>query len=289
MSGIIFSFIPKLEEILNNFLGDFATPVFFIFDFFCIYLFIKIAIILGNKLIDFNIRRFAKKGVDEKKTNTVCTVSKSIWRYVVYFIGVIAILNTLKLGNTVSSLLATAGIGGLAIGFGAQSLIKDIISGLFLLFENQISVGDYVKIAGITGTIEEIQLRVTKVRAFEGEVNIIPNGQVTIVTNYSRGINKAIVDVPVSYEYNMSDVIKILNDAMSELSFNNDFILTKPEVVGTVDLGDSAVTLRIVADCKSMEHFGIEREMRKSIIEAFEKNNISFPCNKMVILNHTSK
>ena len=118
-----------------------------------------------------------------------------------YLFGVCAVLNVFGLGNTVGSLLATAGIGGLAIGFGAQSIIKDFFSGAFLIFEGQIEIGDYICVAGLTGTVEKIQLRTTQIRATNGELHIIPNGNITNVTNYSRGGLLAIADIPMPVSY----------------------------------------------------------------------------------------
>jgi len=287
MSDIIFSLFPALEEFLLKMLGFLATPILFVFDLIVLIVALKIVISIGNKVIDFNKKRLIEKGKDEKFINTISTVLKSVWRYVLYFIAILVVLSMLNLGSTVTSLLATAGIGGLAIAFGAQSLIKDIITGVFLLFENQLAVGDFVTVSGKTGTIEEVQLRVTKVRSATGEVHIIPNGQIDIVTNFSKGTTKAIIDIPIPYEQDVSQASSVISEALNKLYDNtNDLFADKPLVIGTVDFGDSAIMIRAVADCHSMKHLEAERKMRDAVIDAFEQNNISFPYNKIVVLNH---
>ncbi len=287
MSDIIFRFFPALEALLSKILGVLANPVYFIFDLIILFIITKIVISLGNKAITFNKERLIQKGKDEKFVNTICTVLKSVWRYAIYFIAIIVVLSMLNFGSTIASLLATAGIGGLAIAFGAQSLIKDIITGVFLLFENQLAVGDFVTIAGRTGTIEEVQLRVTKVRSAGGEVHIIPNGQIDIVTNFSKGTTKAIIDIPIPYEQDVSQACCVIGEALSKLYDSTENIFAdKPLILGTVDLGDSAIIIRAVADCQSMKHGEAERKMRDAVIDAFDKNNISFPYNKIVVLNH---
>src|SRR5699024_6993326 len=151
-------------------------------------------------VIDRTMNR-RKKGIfyaDEKKINTLSTVLKNIIKYIFYFIGLVMVLDMFNIST--SSILATAGIGGLAIGFGAQSLVKDIITGFFILFEDQFSVGDYVKIGEYEGIVEELGVRVTKIRDFSGELHIIPNSNIGAVTNRTRGAMRALVKVSVAYE-----------------------------------------------------------------------------------------
>lgn len=165
-----------------------------------------------------------------------------------------------------SSILATAGIGGLAIGFGAQSLVKDIITGFFILFEDQFSVGgDYVKIGEYEGIVEELGVRVTKIRAFSGgELHIIPNSNIQTVTNRARGGNmRALVVVTVAYEEDIEKVSRVLNEVCNEIRKSNESIVEGPNLIGLSNLGEYGMDFTIVARTKSMEQWGVEREIRK--------------------------
>ena len=143
-------------------------------------------------------RRISDDPVKQKRAETAETLMASILNYVTSFIAAALIASALGFGASVRSLLAAAGIGGIVIGIGAQSLISDIVNGFFFLFEDQFSVGDMIDAGGITGTVESIGLRTTTVRAFTGEVSVIPNGSIRTLTNYSRTNSLAIVDIPVA-------------------------------------------------------------------------------------------
>ncbi|MFY9594545.1 MAG: mechanosensitive ion channel family protein, partial [Caldicoprobacterales bacterium] len=214
---------------------------------------------------------------------TLKALTKSVLRYTVYFVAGLMILG--ELGVNTSSILATAGIGGLAIGFGAQSLVKDVITGFFIIFEDQYGVGDVIKIQDITGTVEEIGLRITKIRGFKGDVNIIPNGQITVVTNYSRENSAAIVDVNLAYENDIDKAIKVMEKVSREYAAQNPDIVEEPQVFGITSMDNVGLTLRLVARTLPMKHWGIERELRKVIKEAFEQNNIQISYPKVVILD----
>jgi len=151
-----------------------------------------------------------KVHIDENKRKTLASLLKSIVRYVTYFMVAMNVLEVLGINTT--SLLTAAGVGGLAIGFGAQNLVKDVISGFFLIFENQYNVGDYVEIAGVSGVVDEIGLRTTKVRDFGGQIHIIPNGEIKLVTNYSRGMMRALVNINISYEEDLNEVFSALEE-----------------------------------------------------------------------------
>ena len=182
-----------------------------------------------------------------------------------------------------ASILATAGIGGLAIGFGAQSLVKDIITGFFILFEDQFSVGDYVKIGEYEGIVEELGVRVTKIRAFSGELHIIPNSNIEIVTNRARGNMRALVVITVAYEENMEKVSRVLNEVCNEVKKDNENIVEGPNLIGLSNLGEYGMDFTIIAKTIPMEQWGVEREIRKKVKESFDRENIEIPYPKMVI------
>lgn len=251
---------------------------------------IAVAVIqAGNFIIQrvMNTQAKRKFPMDEKRMKTLISVLKSILRYTVYFIAIITILDTL--GVPVSSLLAAAGIGGLAIGFGAQSLVKDIINGFFVLFEDQFAVGDYVSIDGITGTVLDIGLRVTKIQGFAGDINIIPNGSINKVTNFTRGNNMAIVDVSVTYDTDLDKAIAILERVGRQMHEEKPEVQDIPQVLGVTELGESGITLRMIAKTLPMNHWAVERELRKRIKEAFDKEGIEIPYPRMVVIPQQKK
>ncbi|HHV27660.1 mechanosensitive ion channel family protein [Anaerosalibacter bizertensis] len=249
-----------------------------------IFLLVRIAIRVLNALINRTMERRNKLrfGMDDRKANTLAAILKNLGKYVFYFIGLVPALELFGIKTT--SILATAGIGGLAIGFGAQSLVKDVITGFFILFEDQFSVGDYVKIDGYEGIVEEMGLRVTKVRGFSGELYIIPNSNIQIVTNSTKGAMRALVEVSISYEEDIDKAIKVLEDISKKLKDREDSIVEGPTVLGISKLGEYEIGLTIVAKTKPMEQWRIERLLRKEIKEAFDNNNIEIPYPKRVVI-----
>lgn len=288
VSSFIYALFSGLQEDLQAIFGGFLPILETIIDIIFIFILAKLAISVGKYLIKSSIRGYLRKSkkADERKMNTIMTVFKSVWRYLIWFFAAAAIIDRLGLGITAGSILATAGIGGLAVGFGAQNLVKDVISGCFLLFENQIAVGDFVTIADKTGTIEEIQLRITKVRAFSGELYIIPNGQIDVVTNLSRGTNTALVDVPIAYEQDVAEALRVIEKALADFAAGSELLAGEPQVVGPVGFGDSAIMLKLICPCKTMQHFAVERQLRRLILDTFAANNIEIPYNRLVILGH---
>ncbi|MYL61342.1 mechanosensitive ion channel, partial [Virgibacillus halodenitrificans] len=188
---------------------------------------------ISRNLVDRLFKRREKGPIrlTERRENTLKKLIKNVVAYVVYFIAIMMILDNV-LGFQVGALLAGAGVAGLAIGFGAQNLVRDIISGFFIIFEDQFSVGDYVGVAGIEGTVEEIGLRTTKVLSWTGEMNILPNGNVTQVINYSVHNGLSIVDINIPYESNVAEAEPLIEEIVETLPDKYDFIVGKPEIIG---------------------------------------------------------
>ncbi len=246
----------------------------------------KIVLNFGNFIIESVISSKKTRGIpiEKKKTDTLISILKSIFKYLVYFISIVTILKIF--GIPTESIIATAGIGGLAIGFGAQHLVSDIISGFFILFEEQFSVGDYVTTSGVSGIVEEIGLRVSKIRDFSGDLHIVPNGKIEMVTNHTKGNMRALVDVTVAYEENIDEVINILKQTCEETRRElSKIIMEGPRVLGVAELGDSGVVIRVIAKTAPMEQWGVERELRKRIKAAFDKEGIEIPYPKRVIIS----
>jgi len=209
-----------------------------------------------NTVIPFN----------RKRIDTLAALFKSIVKYSIYFIVIVLILENFNI--SIKTILAVAGIGGLAIGFGAQSLIRDVIAGLFLIIEDQLSVGDYVTIDGRSGIVKEMGIKTIKIQDFNGSIHIIPNGSIGAITNWSRHNSKAIVDVKLNTKMNYDEVIEKLKEVFEEVEreFKED-IVTPPQILGIVDTNWIEYTLRIVTETKPLKHWDVERAMRKRIIE----------------------
>ncbi|SHJ56980.1 small conductance mechanosensitive channel [Geosporobacter subterraneus DSM 17957] len=256
-----------------------------------IFIFIaaKLTIRFINIVIDkfFENREKLKFVGEQRRFDTLKDIIKSIFRYIVYFVAFTPILETL--GINISSLIAAAGIGGLAIGFGAQNLVKDVITGFFILFEDQFQVGDYVETGGKSGIVEEMAIRVTKIRDFNGDLHIIPNGSIDKVTNRSRGNMRALVEVSIAYEENLDRTLEVLGKLCTEIAEENDKIVEGPTVLGVTKLGESDVTISVMAKTIPMEQWAVERELRKRIKERLEDKGIEIPYPRRVVIESSER
>ncbi len=242
----------------------------------------RMIISVTNRVIDKTLKDKGKTNyfISNKRANTIGIILKKSVKYTVYFISVLMILE--MFGVKTTSILATAGVGGLAIGFGAQSLVKDVITGFFILLEDQFAVGDYIQISSFEGIVEELGLRVTKLRDFSGELHIIPNSEIHVVTNRTRGAMRAVVNVEIAYEEDINKAIRVIEELSREIRDSNEFILEGPTVLGVDAFGASGVSIRITAKTQAMEQWDVERTIRKKIKEAFDRENIEIPYSKMV-------
>jgi moderate conductance mechanosensitive channel len=211
---------------------------------------------------------------------TLEAILKSILRYTVYFFGIVGILT--EVFGTIS--LTFAGIGGVAIGFGAQSLVKDIINGFFILFEDQYAVGDYINIDDKGGIVESIELRVTKIRDFNGDLHIIPNGLISKVTNHSRGDIRVLVEFDVPYDTEIDRVIRIVSEVCEKFKLKNNNMVEGPKVLGVSALKDSSITIKVMGKSKSMTQWDSEMELRREIKMALDREKIEAPYPKRKIV-----
>lgn len=236
-----------------------------------------ILIRVSSRVVKGFLQRQAKKQympLTERKADTLSSVTSSILKYAVYFIGIFSILR--QLGISESSLVVIASAGSVAIGLGAQSIATDMMSGFFILFEDNYAVGDIVTIQGITGTVESVTLRSTKLRDAQGCVHIIPNGSVGTVTNLCREYINAVVTVGIAYGESIDHAIAVLTDEMRKTS-DMENILETPVVAGVTGLDDSAVTIKVVAKCKIKTNPAVEAELRRRIKNRFDKEGIDIP------------
>jgi small conductance mechanosensitive channel len=221
----------------------------------------------------------ADSNIEEiKRMNTLSMVLRYIVTTVIMAITVVEILH--ELGISIAPVLAAAGVVGLAVGFGAQSLVKDYFNGFFLLLENQIRKDDVVEIADKAGLVEEITLRYIKMRDYEGNVHYVPNGQITTVTNKSRDFAFAVMDVGVAYKENIAKVMQVMQVVGADLYTDPVFspkILDQLEMAGVDSLGDSAVVIRCRFKVIPLEQWTIKREYLRRIKNAFDQQNIEIP------------
>jgi moderate conductance mechanosensitive channel len=238
---------------------------------------------LGKKFIDryFDRRAKAAPPGEEKKAHTLHPLFRQVWRYLVLFVTLLVILGQLDV--ELAPILATAGIAGIAIGFGAQRLVRDLITGFLVLIEDQYAVGDYVTIGQYIGVVEEVGLRVTKLRDFNGDLHIIPNGNIENVTNHARGEIRATVDLSIAYEADIDRAFAVLEELSQELAEQYSEIIEGPTVLGVTELGDSGIVIRIIARTEPLQHWRIEREMRRAIKKRFDREKIEIPFPRRVL------
>lgn len=218
-----------------------------------------------------------------KRTRTLMTLFRSVARYAIYFFVFLIVLSILGMGKPLNNLLVTAGIGSLAIGFGAQNLVRDVVSGMFMIFENQFSVGDYIKIDDVEGTVEATAMRVTYLRSAKGDQIIIPNGTITRVINYNKGTAVASITVSTAYESDTRKVIELLERAVNKYAQEYAELIEEPPFVqGITNLGESSVDIGIICKVKPMKQWEVERGMRLAIKEMFDANGVGFPYPHLV-------
>ena len=198
-----------------------------------------------------------------------------------------------ELGISVAPILATAGVAGVAIGFGAQSLVKDYFTGFFLLLEDQVRQGDVVEIAGKSGLVEEVTLRYIRLRDFEGHVHFIPNGEIKVVTNNTRGFAHAVVEIGVDYEVDVDQALAVMKEVGLQMRADalwGGKIAADPEIIGVERLADSAVILRCrVQVVPPIEQWNVRREFLKRLKSAYAERGIGIPFPHVTIHRRTAK
>jgi moderate conductance mechanosensitive channel len=228
------------------------------------------------------LRLHLTRGMDDresiKRSDTLGRVIRYLISVVVTLVASMLVLS--EVGISLAPILGAAGVVGLAVGFGAQSLVRDYFSGFFMLLENQIRQGDVVTLAGQTGTVEEITLRYVQLRDYAGNVYVIPNGQITLVTNMTRGFGYAVIDIGVGYREDIDRVMTVMHTVARELREDAAFatrILDDLEMAGVNAWADSAVMLRARIRCQAQEQFGVRREYLKRLKKAFDDQGIEIP------------
>lgn len=219
-----------------------------------------------------------------QRAMTIGSVLKSVITIVL-----IAVFGTMMLdqvGVNIAPIIASAGIIGIALGFGAQSLVRDFLSGLFMIFEDQYGVGDVVDVGEATGTIEAVTLRVTRLRDLNGTVWYVPNGEILRVGNMSQNWSRAVVDVNVGYAEDLARVKRVLAEVAHDLWEDDELgeaIIEEPEVTGVESFTADAISLRVLVKTKPMEQWAVARELRQRIKARFDHEGIEIPLPQRVV------
>lgn len=227
--------------------------------------------IVNSRLTAYLLRE-DRRYISDRRAKTLVPLVKSIVRYLVYLIAGLTILN--KLGVPIGSLLAAAGIGGIALGFGAQSLVRDIITGFFLLFEDQFGVGDYVTLADVSGNVEEMTLRVTKIRDFGGELHIIPNGQINQVTNHMGKRMRVLLEATVPINTDDTKMQELLRGLFSRFAAEHSAVKEGPDLLGISRVDNTGKTYLIITKTDPGQQWGIERELRAAVWKELMEHGI---------------
>jgi small-conductance mechanosensitive channel len=257
---------------------------------------VRILIILGaaalvtlaSRLV---VSRFRKKLegtasiTQELNLQRATTLTGALSTALIVVIWALAILMVLgELGQNIAPLLASAGVAGVALGFGAQNLVRDTLSGFFILLENQFGVGDNIEIQTpsnrVMGRVESLSLRVTALRAFDGALHIVPNGNIVVASNRSKGWARAIVDVRAAYEEDVEHLRTVLEELFAELAGDrtlSEWIHEAPSVLGVERMGHDALVMRVIADTRPSKVMDVERLLRERISRRLVERGIKVP------------
>ena len=244
----------------------------------------------GSRLIDRLLRPLEGASdypVKVQRARTLGPLMKSVSRYALAFMALMVTLR--EVGVDIRALLVSAGVLGLAVGLGAQSLIKDVITGFFILFEGLIAVGDVIEVGSHVGTVESIGLRVTKLRMLNGAQRVIPNGELTQFANYNKGWARAVLDVTVAYDVDVRRALELLERLAREWGRETGLALEDPQAQGIVRFGDGELGLRLMVKVPADKRAEAEMELRRRVKETFDREGIQVPSAERVVYLRAEK
>jgi small-conductance mechanosensitive channel len=254
---------------------------------------LKIALVIVVALIAYRItriliRRMVEREIEEddpivrrlreQRARTIASLLGNVAAMAFVVVVVLTILDILL--DNIAPILASFGILGLAFSFGAQSLVKDIISGTFMLMEGQFGIGDVVRVSDVSGMVEKITLRTTVLRDVEGVVHIIPNGEITRVSNLTKSWSRTVLNIGVAYKEDADHVMDVLRDVLREFQADPEWgglLLEEPQVPGIENFADSAVVIRVLAKTLPLKQWDVARELRRRIKKRFDQEGIELP------------
>ena len=243
---------------------------------------LSVAVIIVGLLLTKFLRWLIRTVVGGRNNNnpaqrrrTAGFLASSIFGYLMYFAIIAAVLYLF--GFNVESIFTAVGVAGIAISFGAQTLVKDIISGLFIWGEGNLKVGDLIGVNDLTGTVEAMTIRTTTIRSWNGNLHVIPNGDIRAITNMSRGFKRAVVNIPCPYDWVHEDLVAIIREEMEIAGQEIKGIDGAPEVMSIVSFENNSVMVQVAAACPVGEHWRIERDIRSRIKARFDREGIMMP------------
>ncbi len=239
---------------------------------------IKLLRMVTGRLTKFTRDQQLPSGIRAQQLRTLVSVINGVGLFVILLVALMQMLQVVNIN--IGPLLASAGVAGLAIGFGAQTLVKDVITGFFILMENQYDVGDVIRVAGVTGTVESMTLRRTVLRDADGSLHTVPNSQITLVSNLTRDWTQTSLHVSTSYEEDSDKVIALLKEVGQEVRHDplySDAIVTDPEVPGIERIAPGEVDYLLLIKTRPGAQYAVTRELRRRIKACFEKNHIRPP------------
>ncbi len=269
-----------LAELLDVQLGLSNLLVTFITTLVVIAVWLIVGFV-AVKLVKKFVSTYFVRIKGERRGKTLSDLASSGLKVLIWFIVVLAIFD--ELGFEITPILASAGILGLAIGFGAQSLVKDVVSGFFIIIDNAYNIGETIEVSGFRGKVAYMNLRVTHIENFAGSLFIINNGQINALINWSRRNTTAIVDFGVDYTTNLAKVSEIMPPFMEQLNEQYEEIVELPSFLGVTALADSSINMRIIAKTSSGNHFAIERKIRQDLVNYLNKHKVSIPFPQLVV------
>jgi len=221
----------------------------------------------------------------KKRAHTLGNILRHAFLIIITFVAALMILG--ELGIQLGPLLATAGIGALAIGFGAQSLVKDVISGFFIILENQYRIGDVIEVAGVSGLVESVSLRKTVLRDLQGKVHTIPNGEIKVVSNLSKEWSRSVLDLGISYRDDIDQIVDLLVRIGKEMESEEPYksaILEPLQVLGVEKFDESQMVIRMMVKTAPLKQWEVGRELRRRIKIRFDEKGIQLPFPHRVLI-----
>ncbi len=226
----------------------------------------------------------------EQRVRTLASVFTGTGRLIILLVALLTLLPLA--GINIAPLLAGAGIVGIALGFGAQSLVKDVISGLFILLDNQFSKGDVVTLAGISGLVEDVGLRRTVLRDLDGVVHYVPNGEISVASNLTQEYSRVNLNVGVSYSEDLDHVMRVIDRVGEEMAADAEWgqhIISPPKSLRVDNFGDSGIEIKILGDTKPIQQWAVMGELRRRLKKAFDEEGIEIPYPHRVMVTRGAK
>jgi small-conductance mechanosensitive channel len=283
ISFIVSRFGIDMTPVLNV-IGDWFTKHGIVILFIIIGAFIinKVINLLLPSIIDGLVKARGKgKGVREERKKRAGTLSRFLGNVITGIIGIVALFMLLsEIGVDIAPLLVGAGFVGIAVGFAGQKVISDILNGLFIIIENYYNVGDVVKAAGISGVVEDMNIRRTILRDLDGIVHVIPNSQIDVASNYTKNWSRVNLNIPVAYGEDLEKVTDVLNKVgmkMAEDEYFGPLIINAPQVLRVDNFGDSGIEIKILGETKPSKQWEVTGELRKRIKKVFDEERIEIP------------